>query len=149
MPSWEGKSKATPLGYRIFVGILKTFGLQPAYGLLRIVAFYYLFFSPGSSKALYQYFRHRLGFKRGKTFRFMYRNYFRFGQTLLDKIAVQAGMNVPFSYDFEGEVFLRDMVTAGKGGLLLSAHIGNWEIAGHWLKLLNTTINWVRYGGGR
>ena len=25
MPSWEGKSKTTPLGYRIFVGILKTF----------------------------------------------------------------------------------------------------------------------------
>lgn len=31
--------------------------------------------------------------------------------------------------------------------MLLSAHVGNWEIAGHLLKRLNTTINVVMYDG--
>ncbi|ULQ51480.1 lipid A biosynthesis acyltransferase [Flavihumibacter fluvii] len=147
MPSWEGRSKATPLGYRIFVGVLKTFGLQPAYGLLRIVALYYVFFSPGSTKHQYQFFHKRLGFGQWASIRALYRNYFRFGQTLIDKVVVQSGMPIPYTFEFEGEEYLREMVAAGKGGLLLSAHIGNWEIAGHLLKRLNTTINVVMYDG--
>lgn len=147
MPSWEGKSKATPLGYRIFVGILKTFGLFPAYGLLYVVATWYLLFSPGSTKHLYYYFHKRSGYGRWRSYAAIYRNYFRFGQTLIDKVAVQGGISVPFTYNFEGEEYLREMVAAGKGGLLLSAHIGNWEIAGHLLQRLNTTVHVVMYDG--
>jgi predicted LPLAT superfamily acyltransferase len=147
MPSWEGKSKATPLGYRIFVGVLKTFGIRPAYGLLRLVALYYVFFSASSTKNLYSFFRHRLGRGKWSSIAAIYQNYYWFGQTLIDKVVVQSGMPVPFEFEFEGEQHLRKMVTDGKGGLLLSAHIGNWEIAGHLLKRLNTTINIVMYDG--
>jgi predicted LPLAT superfamily acyltransferase len=42
---------------------------------------------------------------------------------------------------------LREMVEQKKGGLLLSAHIGNWEIAGHLLKRLGTEIHIVMYDG--
>jgi len=147
MPSWEGKSKATPLGYRIFVSVLKTFGVRPAYWLLYVVAGWYLFFSRQSNKHLYHYFHAKLGYGRWRSIRSLYRNYFRFGQTLIDKVAVMSGIDVPFTYDFDGEEYLREMVAAGKGGLLLSAHIGNWEIAGHLLKRLNTTVNVVMYDG--
>ncbi|KIC95144.1 lipid A biosynthesis acyltransferase [Flavihumibacter solisilvae] len=147
MPSWEGKSKTTPLGYRIFVGILKIFGLRPAYWLLYFVAAYYVIFSRKTTTVLYQFYHNRLGYGRWKTYRYIYRNYYRFGQTLIDKVAVQSGILNPFTYDFEGEHYLRGMVAEGKGGLLISAHIGNWEIAGHLLKRLNTTINVVMYDG--
>lgn len=147
MASWEGRSKATPLGYRIFVGILKMFGLQPAYALLRLVAGYYFLFSMESNSSLYDYFHRRLGYPKWKAFRKIYRNYYEFGQTLIDKVAVMAGLRVPFTYDFEGEHYLRQMVAEGRGGMLLSAHIGNWEIAGHLLKRLETTINVVMYDG--
>ena len=50
MSSWQGKSRGTHLGYRIFVWILKSFGVQPAYFLLRFVAFYYFLFSYTASK---------------------------------------------------------------------------------------------------
>ncbi len=39
------------------------------------------------------------------------------------------------------------MVALGKGGILLSGHIGNWEIAGHLLNRLNTKINIVMFDG--
>ena len=47
--TWQGKSKGTRLGYRIFVGILRKAGVQPAYFLLRFVAGYYFLFSWKSS----------------------------------------------------------------------------------------------------
>ncbi|MBS1667729.1 MAG: lipid A biosynthesis acyltransferase [Bacteroidetes bacterium] len=145
MPLWQGKSKASPLGYRIFVYILKKFGVQPAYVLLRFVAFYYLLFSFKSSKAAFSFFRERMGFGRFKSIRKIFRNYYLFGQSLIDRVVVMAEIPNRFSFDFDGEENLRQMVKNQKGGLLLSAHIGNWEIAGHLLKRLNTKINIVMF----
>ena len=147
MPRWQGKSKGTPLGYRIFVFVVRTFGLTPAYLLLRFVAFYYVIFSWSSSKHTYRYFRH---FHRYGVFRSVlaiYRNYYIFGQTLLDKIVVMAGIDNKFTYEFDGEDNLRQIVKGGRGGILLSAHVGNWEAAGHLLRRLETRINVVMYDG--
>lgn len=147
MPRWQGKSKGTPLGYRIFVFVVKTFGLSPAYLLLRFVAFYYLLFSWTSSKHIYHYFRHFHHYSPPKSLLSIYKNYFIFGQTLLDKIVVMAGIDNKFTYDFDGEDNLRRIVKAGKGGILLSAHVGNWEAAGHLLRRLDTRVNVVMYDG--
>jgi predicted LPLAT superfamily acyltransferase len=147
MPQWEGKSKGNKLGYRIFVFVCKTWGVQPAYLLLRFVALYYFIFSWSSSRPLYHFFRQRLGFSAWKSFFKLYQNYYVFGQTLLDKIVVMAGIENKFTYDFDGEEHLRKIVETGKGGILLSAHVGNWEAAGHLLKRLNTRINVVMFDG--
>jgi len=147
MPRWQGKSKGTPLGYRIFVFVVKTFGLAPAYLLLRFVAFYYLLFSWSSSKHIYRYFRHFHHYPALKSYFSIYSNYFIFGQTLLDKIVVMAGIDNKFTYEFDGEDNLRDIVKGGRGGILLSAHVGNWEAAGHLLRRLDTRINVVMYDG--
>lgn len=147
MASWQGRSQALPLGYRIFVVVLKRLGLSPAYGLLRFVAAWYFLFSSKSTSALKSYFRERLVYPRRKATRAIYQTYYHFGQTLIDKVAVMAGLNTPFTYDFDGEEWLHQMVKEGKGGLLLSAHMGNWEIAGHLLKRLKAPINVVMYDG--
>lgn len=147
MPQWAGKSKGNKLGYRIFVFVCKTFGVLPAYFLLRFVSLYYFLFSWSSSKYIYVYFRERIGFSPLQSFFKIYSNYYVFGQTLLDKIIVMAGIENKFTYDFEGEENLREMVRQGKGGILLSAHVGNWEAAGHLLKRLNSKINVVMFDG--
>jgi predicted LPLAT superfamily acyltransferase len=147
MPQWAGKSKGNKLGYRIFVFVCKTFGVLPAYFLLRFVSFYYFLFSWNSSRHIYHFFRYRIGFGKVKSFFRIYSNYYIFGQTLLDKIIVMAGIENKFSYDFDGEENLREMVAKGKGGILLSAHVGNWEAAGHLLKRLNSRINIVMFDG--
>lgn len=145
MPRWQGKSRGTTLGYRIFVVICQTLGLAPAYLLLRFVAFYYFLFSWESSRHSYAYFHNRLGYGRIKAWWSVYRNYYVFGQTLLDKIVVMAGLPNRFTYTFQGEENLHAMVRGGRGGMLLSAHVGNWEAAGHLLKRLDTRINVVMY----
>lgn len=147
MPQWQGKSKGTRLGYSIFIGILQRWGVGPAYFLLRFVSGYYFLFSWKTSRAIWYYFRRRLGLGWWRSAGFLYRNYYLFGQTIIDRIVLMSGIRNRFSFDFDGEQHLHDIVKAGKGGLLLSAHIGNWEIAGYLLKRLNTRINIVMFDG--
>lgn len=147
MPSWQGKSKGTKTGYSIFVGILRRFGVFPAYFLLRFVAFYYFLFSFSSTRVIFSFFRKILGYSAISALLNVYRNYFWFGQSLIDKIVLMSELPNKFTFDFDGEEYLREMVAGGKGGMLISAHVGNWEIAGFLLKRLDTRINIVMYDG--
>lgn len=147
MPVWQGKSRGTPLGYRIFVSVLKNFGVVPAYWLLRLVALYFWLFSYKSSRPLFHYFHEKMGYGTMKSLRMLYTNYYRLGQTLIDKVVVMAGIRNKFTYHFDGEENLHKIVALKKGGLLLSAHLGNWEIAGHLFTRLSTRINIVMYDG--
>jgi predicted LPLAT superfamily acyltransferase len=147
MPSWQGKSKGSPLGYRIFVWVLRNFGVLPAYFLLRSVVLHYLLFSYKSSKAVYYYFHKRLGYNSVKSFFKIYRNYYSFGQSIIDKVVMMAGIKNRFTFNFDGEENLHKIVALKKGGLLLSCHIGNWEIAGNLLKRLETNVHIVMFDG--
>jgi predicted LPLAT superfamily acyltransferase len=147
MPAWQGKSKGTTLGYRIFVVVLKKAGVTPAYLLLRFVALYYFFFSYKSSKPVYRLFRERLGYSMAVSMRKLYKNYVLFGQSLIDRVVIMSGIANTFSFHFDGEENLHAMVNGKLGGLLLSAHVGNWEIAGHLLQRLGTRINIVMFDG--
>jgi len=147
MPRWEGKSKGFPIGYRILVFVCRRFGVLPAYFILLFVAFYYFLFSWTSSRFIYQYFRNHQGYSPVVSYLKIYNNYYIFAQSLLDKIVVMAGIGNKFTFEFDGEDNLREIVRGGRGGILLSGHVGNWEAAGHMLRRLETRINVVMYDG--
>ncbi len=144
---WQGKSRGTPLGYRIFVWVLKSFGVLPAYFLLRFVVLYYFFFSFKASRQIYFLYHHKLGYGRFSSIFKLYKNYYFLGQSIIDKVVVMSGIKNRFSFDFDGEENLRTIATMQKGGMLLSAHLGNWDVAGHLFKRLETPINIVLYDG--
>ncbi|MEO6730756.1 MAG: lysophospholipid acyltransferase family protein [Ferruginibacter sp.] len=58
-----------------------------------------------------------------------------------------SGIKNEFTFNFDGEHNLREIAAQQMGGILLSAHIGNWDIAGHLLKRLETRINIVIFDG--
>ncbi len=147
MPEWQGKSRGNKLGYRIFVAVCKSIGLKPAYLLLRVVATYYFLFSRKTSRHIYEYFTKRHDYGKLKAIRNLYTNYYRFGQTLLDKIVIMSGIESNFTYHFDGEENLKEIASYSRGGILLSGHVGNWEVAGHFLDRLNITIHVVMFDG--
>ena len=146
-PTWEGRSKGTKLGYRIFVWLLKTGGLKPAYALLHFVTLYYRFFVPSATKPLKYLYQERLGYSASKANKLIKQNLLFFGQTLIDKIAVLSGVKHKLSFLNDGVENIEKIVADGKGGLLVSAHLGNWEVAGHLLKRVKAKINVLMYDG--
>lgn len=126
---WDGKSRGTVAGYQIFIFLLKTFGIGPAYFILRFVIFYFVLFSPRSNKDIYTYFRKRLGYSRWQSILSVYKGYLMFGKTLTDKIAISTGLRDKFTYTHNGIENIDNVLKKNKGGILISGHVGNFEIS--------------------
>lgn len=131
MSQWDGKSKGSVLGYKIFVFFIKKAGIQTAYFVLYFVAAWYFLFLKKSNRAIFYYFRKRLGYSWFQSKRMVYKSYYTFGQTILDKVSIAAGMRSRFTYEFDGIEILKRLLAEKRGGVLISAHIGNFEIAEH------------------
>lgn len=143
--TWKGKTKGGVLGHKIFIFVIKFMGLKPAYFLLRFVLLYYIFFTQEPTRASYNYFRRILKFSFGKSLLKVCKNYYLFGQTLIDKVAVMGGLAEKFTYDHDGIDYLQDLVKQQTGAILISAHIGNYEMAGHLLDRFDVPVNIVMY----
>lgn len=137
MSQWDGKSKGTVLGYKIFVFCIKKLGIKAAYTVLVFVAFYYFIFLKESNKQIFYYFHKRLNYPYFKAKILVFKSYFTFGQTIIDKTAISAGLRKKFTYEFDGIELLNDLLAQKKGGVLISAHIGNFEIAEHFFGDIN------------
>ncbi|MBK6281618.1 MAG: lipid A biosynthesis acyltransferase [Draconibacterium sp.] len=141
MSLWKGKTRGGTAGYRIFIFLLQNINIQFSYALLRVVAAYFWVFS-NKSPLLY-FYQTRLNFSGWNSYKAIYKNYVMLGQCLLDKIVVMAGIENKFTYDFIGEEYLHELANSKNGGILIGAHFGNWEIAGHLLKRISIKVHIV------
>ncbi|MEO7977589.1 lipid A biosynthesis acyltransferase [Flavobacterium sp.] len=133
MSQWDGKSKGTVLGYKIFVFLIQKAGIKSAYFLLCFVASYYYIFLKKSNRAIFYYFKERQHYSYLKSKKMVFKSYYTLGQTIIDKISISAGMRNKFTYEFDGIEVLKNLLAEKKGGILISAHVGNFEIAEHFL----------------
>jgi predicted LPLAT superfamily acyltransferase len=129
MAQWDGKSRGAVLGYKIFIFLIKNLGVKAAYVLLYFVAFYFLVFSFKGTKASFYYFHDRLGFSRLNSIWKVYKSYFVFGQTIIDKVTISSGIKNKFTFEHDGGEAILQLLKEKKGGILISAHVGNFEIA--------------------
>jgi predicted LPLAT superfamily acyltransferase len=130
MPSWKGKSRGGVFGYKFFIFLLKYGGISLSYFFLRFVIVYFIVFSPKGTKAIFHYFRRIHKYSLVKSVVKLFHNYYIFGQVLIDKIAILGGFEKKFTYSFDNYDELLKILDANKGCVLISAHIGNWEVAG-------------------
>ena len=144
MSQWDGRSRGTLIGYKIFLFSIKTFGIGFAYIILHFVAYYYYYFSKPNKIALVNFYTGALNYTRKEALKITKKNFYKFGQTLIDRFAFLVNKGDKYTYTFENENYLIDIRNSGKGGILLSAHLGNWETAGNLLrKRISSKINVV------
>ncbi|TYC15541.1 lipid A biosynthesis acyltransferase [Bizionia gelidisalsuginis] len=126
---WDGKSRGTVFGFKVFIFFIKNFGINAAYVLMHLPVPYFCLFSRKNVRGLQYYFNKRLQYSWLKSSLSIYKTYFVFGQTLIDKVAISAGLRENYTYEFDGEHRIEEVLAQKKGGILISAHIGNFELA--------------------
>jgi len=131
---WEGKSKGTLLGYKLFIFFLTTFGINTAYFILRFVVAYYFFFSVSSSRAIYYYFKKRLKYSKLKSIASIYKSYYMLGRVLTDRVAISTKFRDKFTYTHDGIELIDHLLKENKGGILISGHMGNFEVSHYFLQ---------------
>lgn len=143
MAEWEGKSKGPVTGYKIFIFLIKNAGLNAAYALLAFVSFYYFIFNQKQTRIIYKYFREKQKQNVFQSFINTYRNNFIFGQTIVDKVAIAAGLEKKFTYEFDGIENIHQLAKDDSAGILISAHVGNFELAQHFMGEFDKKIHLV------
>ncbi len=130
------------LGFWAFRTAARTFGLRGAYGLLSIVCLYYLVFDRSAVETTMAYVRRRFRGHGGLRRRWdVYRIFIEQGKSLIDRYAVLSG-SAPFEIGNKGlDDLKKTLQTSGKGVILLTAHVGNWQVAMTALQRLGRTVH--------
>ena len=136
-----GKKRGNRLGFWFFRTSLKLSGLSGAYGLLYPVCLYYLIFDRHAVSSAMAYVKRR--FRSNNIFQRTYTVYKLFisqGKNLIDRYYSVTGLG-QFDTELRGYDRIRSLLTdSGKGFILLTAHVGNWQVTMASLEKLGRTV---------
>lgn len=125
--SWDGKSRGGRFGYQFFISVIRLLGISSAYCILAFVVIYFIPFASKATKSIWKYYRNIIGINRLRSSINLYRHYYVFGQTLIDKTAMKAGFAGQFNYKFDNYSRFLEILNEGNGAIMIGAHIGCWE----------------------
>jgi predicted LPLAT superfamily acyltransferase len=138
--SGTGQLRGGRWGIWFFITAVRVFGLRATYALAVFPAVYFSFASPDVAATM-DFHRRVFGAQPWWKRRWLvFRHFYSFGRALIDRTAILAGQTKGFSFQFDGDAHLRTAVAEGRGVLLLTAHLGNWEAAGQLLTRLDVPI---------
>lgn len=148
---WSGRSRGGRAGHWVFIQLLRRCGLRAAYALLVPVTAYMLLTSSKGRQASFAYLRRSgiLDFKSSKIRRWwkMYQHFYTFGVLLVDRLASLVAPGITFEFEEDGVPHIEQALQHDGGVILLSAHVGNWEVASRAIAPLGRKVNVVAYQG--
>jgi predicted LPLAT superfamily acyltransferase len=145
---WTGQSRGGVFGHWFFFQVTRRFGVSAAYWVLYPVTFYFLCTWRSARNASLQFLERALGpaplpMRVGRT----YRHFLAFARTMVDRaLFVTRGKRV-FRYEENGIDHIRSAAASGRGAILLTAHLGNWEVAAGLLGEAGKKLAIVAYRG--
>ena len=98
-----------------------------------------------AQKIIYHYFRKSWHYSKVRAALATYRNFYLFAQVVIDKFAMYAGKH--FNIEIVGNEHFLALASREEGFVQLSAHVGNYEIAGYSLVAEKKRFNALVFGG--
>ena len=111
---------------RLMAWISLRLGRAPARFVLAGVSLYFLLFAPAAKAASRAYLRRALD--REPTFADVFRHFYSFASTIHDRIFLLNGRFDLFQVEVHGEDVIQDVLSAGRGAILMGAHLGSFEV---------------------
>ena len=139
---WSSRSVGSNWQHRFFYLLIRLGGRPVAYGFLRLVILYYTLLRPDQrSKGLY-YLRRRFPAARGlELLRHSFRHNLALGQVLIDRAIVGILGPGELQVNFPAGPRLKEILAAGRGLILMTAHVGCWQVAMAALDDLETPVH--------
>ena len=109
-----------------------------------VVIVFYIAFARAYTHAIYRYFRQIHKRNHWRAAADVYLLFRQFGQVVVDRFAVYAGRQ--FEMEIEGNELVLDAMAKEQSCVLLSSHVGNYEMAGYALHPTKPMYA-VMYGG--
>jgi predicted LPLAT superfamily acyltransferase len=140
---WTGRTRGGYFGNWFFVQVIRWLGVWPAYFWLIGVAAYFTVANRHAYRASADYWDRLLGpltwWQRPLR---VYRHFLAQGVTLVDRLAVLMGRS-RIECVFDGEELFKPYFDQHRGIILVGAHVGCWELGGHFLGRFDVPVNLV------
>ncbi len=114
-------------GMRLLFWICRVFGRWPFRVVLYPVLGWYVLTKPLPRRASREYLK-RVAVYTSTALPGVMRHFAAFGESILDKMLLWGGLFKLDSVDLHGGELITEAVAAGRGGLLICAHLGNLEL---------------------
>lgn len=125
-PWLKTQERSNMLLLRIMSWISLRLGRRIARLVLHLIALYFVLFATDSRRASLNYLPRALG--RSATWLDQYRHFFCFAATIHDRIYLINRRYDLFDIDIHGRENIHPLIDAGKGVLLMGAHLGSFEV---------------------
>jgi predicted LPLAT superfamily acyltransferase len=125
---WATKrERGSVFAMRLIVRFTVVFGRTASCAVLYPVCLYYMLFARRQTRASRQYLEQVLG--RRPNWREVFRHYYYFAVTLLDRTLLLAGLPQQLDFGSENAGIVRRLAASQRGCLLLGAHLGSFDVA--------------------
>ena len=143
--AWAGTTYGNAWMHRWLIRMLRYIDVRVLYAFTAIFVIPVCLFVNPSGAIIYRYFRKQHGYGPLKSALKTYQNHCQFSQVVIDKFATYAGKT--FRMEIEGIEHFQQLAKGEESFVMLSSHIGNYEIAGYTLSSEQKPLNALVFFG--
>lgn len=143
--AWAGTTYGNGWMHKWLIRMLRFIDVRILYGFVSVFVIPVCLLINPSRGLTYRYLHNRHRFGALKSAWLTYVNHCLFGQVVIDRFAMYAGKK--FDIEIDGFEHYLQLTDKAEGFLQLSAHIGNYEIAGYTLKSERKRLNALVFFG--
>lgn len=128
--AWTAKMRGGRFGNFFMQQVSRRLGLAATYICLFFIAPYFYLFAPKGKRASLEYLKHVFPEDNAlKRHLKVVTHFYSFGLILLDRLFQSQTRGSVFHLEIKGRTHVANAFDSGKGAILLSAHVGGWDIS--------------------
>lgn len=117
--------------HRALISLARIFPLRLLYGFMATSIPFYVMLDGRGRKASYSFFRNRIGYGCVRSFLHVFVNMYNMGKVVIDRFAAYAGKQFRI---LGQDQYLYDLLVPDGTYMMLSSHVGNFELSGYMIQ---------------